>query len=235
MKARILLAYVLVVVLLSGILYAVTRPGQLQVGAAATETGILNMVYDKARTSLRTYMVGTSSTYIGQVGSNVITSSASFYRPADSNIYAANDVINNSVTAPALITFTNASRIAGGTGDIVKALLYTTGTTLTARLRLWLYPYVANALNDNAQLNLSLMAPDWRVGYIDFPALSIDGTASQVGKAMVTAGWVPTTTLPLSYACADGSTTLYGMLETLDAFTPVTSTEFLILLTMKAN
>jgi hypothetical protein len=234
MKARAL-AYLLIVLLLSGILYAVTRPNQIQVGTASTETGILNMVYSRPNTALRTYMVGLSGSYIGQVGSNVITSSASFYRPADSTAYAANDVVNNSITSPMLMTFTNASRIAGGSGDIVKALLYTTGTTLTARMRLWLYPYVPNAMNDNAQFNLSLTAPDWRVGYIDFPALSIDGTASQVGKALVTAGYVPTTTLPLAYVCIDGSTALYGMLETLDAFTPVTSTQFLLLLTMKAN
>jgi hypothetical protein len=234
MKARVL-AYLLIVALLGGILYAVTRPAPMQVGAASTETGILNMVYDRTTASLKTKIVSMTPGYVIPVGSAVITSSATFYRPADSNIYAANDVVNNSIVTPALITFTNAARVTGGTGDIVKALLYTTGTTLTARMRLWLYPYVANALNDNAQFNLSLTTADWRVGYIDFPALSIDGTASQVGKAIVTAGWVPTTTLPLAYACADGSTTLYGMLETLDAFTPVTSTEFLILLTMKAN
>lgn len=77
--------------------------------------------------------------------------STNITRPADTNIYAANDNLSNSTSAPTAggFTFTSACRVAGGYGTIIGAII--TASAATAyQGELWVFNQASTAVNDNA-------------------------------------------------------------------------------------
>lgn len=175
-----------------------------------------------------------SENHIGEIGGKLKRASAEFTRPADTTAYTARDVVSNSTGASTLMQF-DIARVAGGSGYIAKARLITNNKAPTPRLRLWLYtistPTVAA---DNAAFTLLWANRANRLGYIDFPALSTeDPTGSDSASSIATSGTA--FTIPLAFICAAGDTKLYGLLETLDAFTPTSGQQFYVELTADCN
>ncbi len=152
---------------------------------------------------------------------------ASFTRPSDTTAYAVNDAVSNSTSAPAILTFANAARVAGGSGYIVKAELCTDQAACTAAFRLHLFTASVIPNNDNAPYPSLYTNRLSRVGYIDFPAVSQEGGGSTSAFAL----WVG----QLLYVCDAASTSLYGLLETKSIFTPASAQNFTLSLGVDKN
>ena len=159
--------------------------------------------------------------HVGEVGGKGAVVAAAFARPNDVTAYASKDAVSNSTSSPTVLTFTNIARVVAGTGYIVKARIMTDQSTNVARYRLHLYNVAPTAINDNAAWTLLWANRAARVGYIDFDGCQTEGTGSDCANAV-------NTTVRLHFAAAAGVRTLYGLLETLDAFTPAANQNFYV-------
>lgn len=156
------------------------------------------------------------------VGGKSVTSTYAFARPADTTAYSANDVIADSESSPTIISLANIARAVGGQSYIVKARVLTDQKTCTARMRLSLFQTEPKPLNDNAPKTRLWDDRVISLGSIDFdPMTTEDATNSTAASAM----W---TNAPINIVCDAASTTIYGILSTLDAFTPESLQQFYI-------
>jgi hypothetical protein len=162
------------------------------------------------------------------VAGQAVPIQATMARPADTSAYTAFDTISTSTSTPAVITFSNVARINGGTGYITKARGVTNQVTCTARTRLHLYNVAPTAINDNAPQTLLYANRAGYQGSIDLGAYSTEATGSDCAVAANTSPRMP-------FACAGGDRNLYGMLETLDAFTPASAQGFFTELMAELN
>jgi hypothetical protein len=167
---------------------------------------------------------GTNS--IGAVASNSVLSSATITRPADTTPYAAKDVISTAVGA--VIEFAGMARAVGGTGTIVKARLMTNQSTNVAQYRLHLFHTAPTPIADNAQCAMLDANKANRVGMIDFPSCATEGTGSDAAATMRPSSDGSYPAPLLWYKCAAADTKLYGILETISAFTPASGQTFFI-------
>lgn len=124
--------------------------------------------------------------------------------------YAAADILSESTSAGSAYTFTGLAESDGG-GIICRAVVNLSVAAATTRLRLWLFTAnpSASALNDNAALSIVAADRLKQIGFIDFPALVNIGTIS----------FAQNTDIRLPFQTAAGVGVLYGILQTLDAFT----------------
>jgi hypothetical protein len=155
---------------------------------------------------------------------------ASFTRPGggDVNAYAINDMISDSTSAPTLGVFANAARLVGGSGYIVSAQICTDQAACIAPFRLYLYTTAVTPINDNAPFTLLYTnRSPIRVGYIDFSAVSQEGT----GSTSAFAEW----TGQKLYVCNAASTSLYYQLVAKAGFTPASGQGFTITLGVDKN
>lgn len=158
---------------------------------------------------------------LGFESGNYLRVSASFTRPADILQYAANDVVSNSTSAPAVLTFANMARMPGAGGRVHTARhMKSSTTTAAAQFRLWLYRTAPTPINDNAQFPLLWANRANRLGFIDFTH-STAGTGSDSSSAMVTFAGV-------DYICGSGDTSLYGILLATAAYTPANAEQHFI-------
>jgi hypothetical protein len=155
---------------------------------------------------------------------NSIRVATTFIRPADTNPYAVHDSVADSATAPTILTFAGMGRVNGAAGHICKAQLLTDQPANIAQFRLHLFNVAPTAINDNAPYAALWANRASRVGTLDFPALSTEGTGSTAAFAQ----WVD---IPLFYVCATADTALYGLLETKTVFTPASGQNFYLALT----
>ena len=170
-----------------------------------------------------------SENHIGEVGGRTVRVAATFARPADTSAYAALDTVSTSTSAPVVITFSGMARINAGSGYITKARIMTDQKTNTARFRLHLFHTAPTLTNDNAAFPLLWADRANRVGKIDFGAMTTeDATNSTCAESLNEA-------VRLSFTCEAANTALYGILETLDAFTPASGQNFYISLTSEQN
>ena len=170
-----------------------------------------------------------SENHIGEVGGRTVRVAATFARPADTSAYAALDTVSTSTSAPVVITLSNMARINAGSGYITKARIMTDQKTNTARLRLHLFHTAPTLTNDNAAFPLLWADRANRVGKIDFsPMTTEDPTNSTCAESL-------NESVRLSFTCEAANTALYGILETLDAFTPASGQNFYISLTAEQN
>lgn len=165
-------------------------------------------------------------------GGEIVSKSVELTRPADTTAYAALDAVSNSTSSPVVLTFENIARKVGGSGYITKAQLATNQKTNTARFRLHLFSAAPTAINDNSPYLTLYANIASRVGVIDFPACATeDPTNSTQATSQAMAGQA---NLPLPFVCgADAN--LYGLLETLDVFTPASGQQITIKLTADQN
>jgi hypothetical protein len=164
----------------------------------------------------------------GVASGNTAMVAVTLARPADTTAYAALDAIANSTSAPVVLTFANLARVNAGSGYIVKARLMTDQAANTARFRLHLYHTAPTAINDNAAFTELWANRANRIGYIDFDACTTEGAGSNAAGAL-------NATARLAFVCAAASTTLYGLLEARDAFTPASAQNFFVELTAERN
>jgi hypothetical protein len=173
-------------------------------------------------------VIGPDGGAIPSSGVQVITS-ASFTRPSDTTAYAAQDVVSNSTTAPALLTFSSAARTNGGSGVIMSARHMKNSTTTTgATYRLHLYKVSSiTAINDNAQFTMLYANRANRIGFIDFNHVS-GGTGSDASGAL-------STFVNLPFVCDAAAGAIYGILTVTSAYTPTSGEQHFIELAIAQN
>lgn len=166
--------------------------------------------------------------HLGSVGGSTVAVTASFTRPADANAYSALDAVSNSTSAPAVLTFSNAMRVSSGSGYLTKARLCTDQSTNTARYRLFLFSSATPTLiNDNSPYTMLWSENAIRIGQVDIPALNTEGTGSTEACGTNIVDRIP--------LVASGSANVYGVLETLDSWTPASAENFAITLWVDQN
>lgn len=224
---------------------AVTQPISasslpLPTGAAIESGGNLAAILAKLPTSPSTSTLQTSilnaiqagiyagENHIGAVSGQGTVVAVTLTRPADTTAYAALDTIADSTSAPTIISFANVARVNAGTGYIVKARLETNQSTNVARFRLHLYHTTPTAINDNAACTVLWANRANKIGFIDFDPAITEGTGSDVAITL-------NASARLKFTCATGSKTIYGILQTRDAFTPVSAQNFYIELTSEVD
>jgi len=155
-----------------------------------------------------------------------VSVSAEFTRPADTTAYAANDVVSDSTSSTTLLAISGCARVNAGAGYITGIRVITDKKSITPRIRAHLY----NASNptrsvDNTAMQVLYADISKRIGQIDLPAMTTgaDTTNSTSSQAQ-------DLTIRLPFVCAAASTTLYLLLETLDAFTPANGEKFTVVL-----
>ena len=161
------------------------------------------------------------------VGGKSVQKTVSIVRPADVTAYAANDAIADSTSAPTLLEFTGCANAVGGQGYIVKTRLLTNQKTCTARFRLSFYHTAPSPVNDNAPKPMLYANKDKLIGCIDLDPCNTEDTSSD-------AAFVMSTTL-IPYVCAVTGTSIYGILTTLDAFTPASAQQFYVEITCELS
>jgi hypothetical protein len=154
-----------------------------------------------------------SEAYVGKVGSAQVAISGTVGGAttiAAAGDYAANDILSDSTSAGVAWLFTGLARYSGGTGTIYRANITGSVDALVPRLRLWLFNAnpSGSTLNDNAAFSIAAADRTKILGYIDFPAMIDAGAVS----------YTQNITDRLGFA-AVGSANIYGILQTLDAFT----------------
>lgn len=167
---------------------------------------------------------------LSKLNSNIIVTgytgitSVSLTRPVNVTAYSTMDSIAEAVPAP--LQFTNAARVTGGSGYVTKAKIQTNLYTNNVRYRLNLYSAAPGAIADNALFTRLWVDRANLIGWIDFDGMTTEGTGSDSAVSI-------TSSIRLPFKC-DG-TTLFGLLETRDAFTPASGQQFYIELTVETN
>lgn len=164
------------------------------------------------------------------VAGQTITVGVDLTRPADVLAYTALDVVSNSTTAGAVLNLTNLARKANGSGYITKIRLLTNQSSNTARFRLHLFeltPNVSTIRNDNVPFTQLYANRDKAIGIVDMPAMGTEAIGSDSARTM-------NADVRLAFAgTADAN--IYAILQTLDAFTPVSQQQFYIEVTAEQN
>lgn len=169
-----------------------------------------------------------TESHLGEVGGKtVILPIASFTRPTGTTQYAAQDVVGP-VTTPAVLTFTGAGRITGGSGYVTKVVIAKSTVTITlASFRLWLYRVAPTAIADNSPWTLLRADVAKRLGYVDI-TMATGGTGSDSASGQ-------DTSVRLPFQCDPASSSLFGVLVATAAYTPADSEIFDVEITVEQN
>lgn len=150
----------------------------------------------------------------------LIVSGAPFTRPADTNTYAFGDLVANSVTAGSVVAPStgNIARAVDQPGTILRARLFTSGTSLTlAIFRLHLYNQVPTPSNGDNNAWLTNIA-----GYQGCMDLTVDKAftdgANGIGGPQIGYGQ--------SFVPVSGAQNLFYLIEARGAYTPTSGETF---------
>jgi hypothetical protein len=155
-----------------------------------------------------------------------VSAATELTRPSNISAYVAKDTVNETVAS--YLTFANVVTTAGDGGYIMKARLVTNNVlTVAIRFKLHLYHTAPTPIADRTQFTLLYANRANRIGSITFPATSTEGTGSDSANTMDDAIRLAFTTV--------GATSLYGVLEAVDAFTPTSGQKFYVELTVDKN
>jgi hypothetical protein len=132
-------------------------------------------------------------------------------RPNESNPYAANDAINESASVGTNWTFA-IGRANADAGQLVAAFFATDQAANTVRFELDLYDTNPTAINDNAEATRLYANQGTYLGTITSGNLVKKTASSTQAEALVG--------LNIPFKCLAASASLFGILRTLDAFTP---------------
>lgn len=193
-------------------------------GTAADAPGEATNGLDVDVTRMAALVAGEA--HVGEVGGNILSIATAFTRPADVTAYAANDAVNNSTTAPVILTFTGAARVAAGSGYIVGARIQKSTVAVTnASFRLHIYHTTVTMINDNTANTVLYANATKRVGAIDF-SMTSDGSDGAEAQDF---------SLRMPFKCDTADTALYGVLTAKAAYTPGNAEQFTIELTVDRN
>jgi hypothetical protein len=125
--------------------------------------------------------------------------------------YAAADVMSEATSSASALAFTGMAPRPGLGGVITQAIITMSVEALVPRLRLHLFDQNPTGceLRDNVARSLVIADRSKKIGQIDFPALADVGTYSEAY----------TDGLAVSFTTPESANTIWGILETLDAFT----------------
>lgn len=196
--------------------------GQSLEAGGSGQTGWLSSL-KKAITDLKSLIVlAAGEAHVGAVGGATVAVRVEKTRPNDTNAYIANDVIAESASAGTSWAFA-VGRVATGSGVIVGAQVATDSTAGVARLELDLYDTdLATPLNDNAEATRLYTQQGKFLQTITFPALAKKTANSTQAEAANADVRVP-------FKCA-GSSTIFGVLRTLDPFSTVAQAKYQVTL-----
>lgn len=145
-------------------------------------------------------------------------------RPNTTTAYTAGDVVSSSTTEFSLIEFSNAVRNANKGCLLVGMRLQVDNAAsgaaiLGKRFRLYLYnkPIPTDVLYDNVPYVMIYSNAPFRIGYVDFTLPSAPDSTSATVATQVDG---------INKVFQLYTTSLYGRLVSLDAFTPVANTKF---------
>jgi hypothetical protein len=153
---------------------------------------------------------------VNSLGANLFTSTpireiyASLTRPVDTENYAANDHISNSVGSPLPVLLDDMASDLGEGGIIMDVVVTTNITQLAGQtLRIWLFNSTPSGIvGDNVAFTNLVANASKRVGsgYIDVPLNALlTGSDSIVGVVSPAA----------SFKCASADNSLYALVQTL--------------------
>jgi hypothetical protein len=150
----------------------------------------------------------------GTVSGTGYSASASFTRPADTNAYAALDVVADSTSAPTVLTFSGIGPTGGKILIDQLTLEIDVGSVPSGMgaFRLHLFNAAPTAINDNAAFNLPSGDRAKYLGYIETP------TPVDLGDTL----WSETEGMgfPVRKQVTLVTAALYGILQTQNAYTP---------------
>lgn len=206
--------------------------GSLTETAPASDTassglnGRLQRIAQRLTTVIAGIPLLAGEAHVGEIGGNLVSVATEFTRPADTTAYAANDVVSDSTSSTTMQALANAARVSGGSGYIVGIKVSTDKKSITPRLRVHFFgTNGATIAADNVAYKEVYADGSKRLFYYDMPAMTTaaDTTNSDMSRSVDTSMRIP-------YIC--NATSLYYVLETLDAFTPasgqkITVTTFL--------
>jgi len=158
-------------------------------------------------------------------GGQTLWVAAGFQRPNNTTAYTPNNAVSGSTVAPVLCGFVGCARLPGGSGYITGVRLETDQTTNAARYRLWLYNARVAAVADGAAVTVLWANRASRLGFIQTPAAQTDGADIAFAQDA---------TIRLPFVCDTGQM-LWGLLETLDGFTPAALQSYYLALAVEQN
>jgi hypothetical protein len=147
-------------------------------------------------------------------------STATFTRPADTNIYAATDSVNVATTGVAL-EFKSMVPIPGMGGILRGAVMHKTDQDLTAAaFDLYLFDTAPAGAGFEDNAVIAITDAEWLncVGFIEF--------AQADGRSVVTGDLWNKTNLDLAYQTVKNDSSLYGVLVAQAAYTPASAEVF---------
>ena len=154
---------------------------------------------------------------------------ATFTRPSDTTAYTANDVANNSTSAPVIMNFANCARDNGGGGIILDVKMNDSANQSTVgSFELWLFHTTVTMDNDNAaftptdaeMLTVSVVIP-----LTSGQSYAGDDTSGAGGNRVY-----QTDQANRPFLTASDDSDLYGILKVKNAYTPVSAEIFTITL-----
>ena len=152
-----------------------------------------------------------------------------------SNVYNVGMAIAENETSGTAWSFTNVVPQNAGSGYIVSASIISQAVNIVPTTQLQLYSAAPTFNTYDHVLTTGLTYTDAAngifLGKIEFPALANIAATTGVPTALVT----PSTAgnLPLSFNCAAGSRTIYGVLVANTVFTPVANNSVIVSLTIE--
>ncbi len=153
----------------------------------------------------------------------LVTVSKTVTRPTNTTTYDANDVITS--TTPAIITFDGMANSNGGGGTIIDAVLTSSGNETTKLdADLLLFDTTVTMDSDNAAFTPTDAEILTYVGVIKFLGSGVtSGTAGTGGSCAYPNALAGNN---ISYNCATGSKSLYGILVARNAYVPISGEVF---------
>lgn len=168
-----------------------------------------------------TVLIGAGEAHMGEVGGNSSRVQGTMTRTNDTNSYAANDLVADTVTAGSVTPITLAvGRINAGTGILRRCTLKVDDVSPWAGKTIRVHFYATSPTCTNGDNGAWLTTESTYIGAMD---VAFDRTFSDYVKGV----GVPIVGSEIAFVCAGGSTSIYALLQTLSAVTtPAASKTF---------
>jgi hypothetical protein len=206
----------------------------VQTGALPAGTNAIGKLAANDGVDIGDVTLTASENHIGEVGGRTRTISGSVTRPSDTNAYASGDAVTDSTSAPSVLTFSNAARVATGSGLIVGAELVDSANQVTkGDFDLFLFDTTYTPDNDNSAFTPTDTELETCIGVISFT-----GTNAKVGDATSGAGGNCVIPASLSNAIPfslPSGTSLFGALVARSAYTPVSAEKLTVRLAIRQD
>jgi len=189
---------------------------------------IENTALSPVNTAL-TAALPTGANAIGRVGGLTVEISATLTRPSDISQYGDKDVIANATSGASVLLFPGAGRagVTPASGYITKALAFTDQPSYSLLQKLHLYHTAPTPRGDNQPFQTEIADANRYIGIIDFPAFSQEAPGGSMA-------FTQDANIRMPFVIPSG-TTIYGIPEAVNGFTPAASQTFIYKLTIEQN